>query len=244
MGAGYISTFIGVLLGFVIPSVTVGQNKSGDLEKVIRNYSGDSPISYDLQYSKYYDKVEGEPVEVLLGKVVQYQGQRYHKLGELEVIDVPEYTLVADHEQGKIMFSPVIKVPGPNGENIRRNKQPAMEDILKFCNIDTVIKINSSTALFKLTATVEGGGKLNLYYNPSTFLIKELQIFYEQEEKRLVNAKEVISRPVLVVKYSNYNMKDLPADTFSYTRFLVKEGKKVTLKSGYAKYRYFGPDTY
>lgn len=233
-----------LLLILLVPITGIGQNKTDDLEKVIAKYSGTKPVSFDLHYSKYYDKVEGDPVEVMQGKVIQVEGKRYHKLGNMEVIDVPEFTLMADHDNDKIMFTPVIKVPGPNGENIRHNKQAGMEDVLKFCSIDTVVKINNTTVLYKLRAKVAGGGKLNLYFNPSTYYIKELQIFYEQEEKRMVEGKEVAAHPVLVVKYSNHSNKELPADTFSYTRFLDKKGEKLTLKSAYGQYNYFGPETY
>lgn len=212
------------------------QNPDEDLRKMMEKYLSFQDLSYDISYQRYEREIAGQPLETMQGKIRMAGEKRHQRIGQTEIIQTQDYSILADHKEKRVVFSPLVRIPDQDGKEVPLPSVDMLK-MLDLCEIESHVK-EGKLEVYTLLSPYLPSGKLRLFYDPKTLLIREMQLFYGKEPYEKVD-----SEPVLVMQLTNYAINTgLPASVFSSDQFLVKQNGKLSLRPKYKGYTYYGPD--
>jgi hypothetical protein len=228
--------FFTVLLVLLVPYVLPAQVARDDIRKINEALNLEK-VSMDLTYLVYENAKSTEPIQKESGKVIKNGKFLYQKVGDIEVVQHPEYVLMADHGIKRITF---LRPENEIGNPFKGFDTTALAlcEKVTFCKGD---KFSSYTLVFP-------GGEytsVRITYENKTFLPSKFEFYYRNPLHPEIEASRESDRPKLEIVYNKIT-RNISSDTslFSYDRFLKKEKAKYTRLDIYKDYEFINQFDY
>ena len=210
-----------------------------DLKKDAANmnlfYAKHAKISSKIEYTMYEDYTTNVVYQKELGYMQKSGKNTYMKSGEVETISTDEYTLVVDNENKSVSLLPKKTGFMPSNGSIASS----IDSIKKFCINYTFNKesnkMNSYT--FIMQKYYQSYSKIKVFFNSTSFFSEKVILYCSEEDisKEGVHAQMAKARVEINYVETNLNPK-FPESDCSYERYLIKSGKKYTLRPEYKNY--------
>lgn len=218
-----------LLVGFCILNLLgVAQDFNADLAKVNAKYKALNQVSYSITLTSYMDSITGESIDVNKVKIVRDGDASYQKIGDFEILKTPEYSVSVNHLGKTISYS-------ESYNSFDQSELDALNTtkILETCKVETFKKVTKKSYMYMLYNEKSlGYNRAKLYFNPQTYLIQRIEIYYKYEVEHEFSEDNVIKgKPVMVMEFDNYAIGDLSSSYLLLkNRYIVaKEGEYVAV---------------
>jgi outer membrane lipoprotein-sorting protein len=212
-----------------------GQSITEEFEKMRVAYSKNTNYSCNIKYAYYEGHTATAPQMVVKGEYKRDGMKSYSSMGGSEVISNHDYVLVVNHTEKEITY-----LPKASYGTMNKGLDTSMDSLLSVYKKVSRTKIDANREAYDLEMP-EGGiySKIRIVFNKTVNMAEKLSIYYNipaTDTKEIVPASKL---PRLDITYTDYVFQvTYPADTFTYDKFLVKQGmKKYACTSAYKYYR-------
>jgi hypothetical protein len=211
------------------------QNLKKDAENMNVFYEKHKKISSKIEYTMYENYTTNEIYQKELGYMEKSGKNTYMKLGEVETINTDDYTLVVDNENKSVSLLPKKTGFMPSNGSITAS----IDSIKKFCSSYAFNKesnkLNSYT--FIMQKYYPSYSKIKVFFNSSTFFSEKVILYCSEEDISKEGSHAKMAKARLEVNYIETNLNPkFTESNCSYERYLIKSGKKYTLKPEYKNY--------
>lgn len=225
------NTFIILFLLFCCFSAT-GQlhYDRSDFENINQAYAKLTTLQTQVDYV-YYSSHSTKTVGQTLQAVLSIKGADYHyQLGEVETLYTSNLTIIADHEEKKIML---------DGGHIRAR------DVLFGANLDTLLTVchrikasypGGRVKKYELYAHLAETERIDIYFDTTTFLMQKVVLFYKEPLK--VEYGGTGDKPRLELVYRRQDTQPTFAkNLFDPGRFVKKSGHRFLASGTFRTYQ-------
>ena len=218
-----ILTYI-LLFGFcTLNLVGVAQNFHADLAKINAKYEKVKSVSYSITLSSYMDSISGEAVDVNKIKIIQDGETSYQKIGDFEILKTPKYSISVNHLGKTISYSESYNSFDPSEMDAVNTTK-----VLENSKVETFKKISGKSYMYMLSNEKSiAYNRAKLFFDPQTFLIQRLEIYYRLEVEHEFSEDHIIKgKPIMIMDFENYAIGDLS------TSYLLLKNRYIILKEG------------
>jgi len=223
--------FVVFIICSVFASATIAQELLKDLSKIRQKYfEPDGEVKFNLRMLFYDVKNLKQVEDSSFGTFRMSNNSTYADFENMISISNDSIVFVLDRAGKQIFLS----------RNTKGKKQfafsPAIIDSLaKALNLKISSLIPSSKELkkYRLRVPESEADSVDIEYNPSSFLVKSLTVYYRQS----LDPDEDV-KPVVKILYENQVWSSkLNSSSFDIGKYVVINNKTATLKEQYSSYR-------
>jgi hypothetical protein len=222
---------IAILLSFCYSSILAQLNYDrADFENINKVYAQLNTLQTEVDYvyySSHSSKVAGETLKAVLS----INGADFHyKLGDVETLYTSNLTIIADHEEKKIMLD--------RGHN-------QVRDVLFGANLDTLLTVchriktsfpSAGIKKYELYANLAETERIDIYFDSTTFLMQKVVLFYNEPLRMEYGGTGDKPRLELVYRRQDRQPKFAPK-LFDIDRFVQKTNKGYQSSPTFRNYK-------
>jgi hypothetical protein len=219
----------GLFLG--IPSGTIKKAKE-DFAAINKVFTAEK-LSVEMVYNFYEQHNEQMPIETKKGVFYKKGTSDYSKLMETETLHTPDLTITNQIED-KIM---VVSDPVSSLSKL----VVSQDTILSLCKEIGLTDLPDNSRRYELKfaeGSVIEFKKLELIFEPSTYRLRKVTLFFWEQDKIKENGEREKINPKVEIIYKNYNKVNVDAmNVFSASNYVSKTAPNKYKASGkYASY--------
>ncbi len=145
------------------------------MEKLSKANAQKQNIAYDLTYNLYADESEQKLISTLKGMLIQYKGEKYSQMGEIESLKTQKYFISIDREDKILMLS------DNNGKETEVFNLDQLKKYLLLCKQYKIIKLNNKQSQLRMELKAGDISKMDIFYHSTNFLVEKICMVYNTE---------------------------------------------------------------
>ncbi len=236
MNSFFINNRLSIFLALLLSSVSVfSQDAKKDLAAITEVYLGDNAVWIDLEYSKYVNKVKGNPLEEFSGVACYLKNSSYQMADSVESIITNNYSIVVDHKYKTILKSKLNVIEAQ--EIKKRSSSLDFSAFLESFKVLDYKKINRDSALYIFQSKLGEPQEITMIFNPRNYKIHEVQMKFLSKQDVSSDKTTYFGYPIVRVVYRTHKKVKKKKEFFTDKRFLIKKGDKEIATKKYSSYK-------
>ena len=213
-------------------SLLQAQEIKEDLRRIHEAYQQIKSYSVDIEQRVYPTFEAQQSIHLVTGKIRIAPDRYYSSIDGVELLQNDDYAIQVNHDNKTIIV---------------QASMPLMEPQLGIPNLDSLLSLCSNVQFKKLSAKAfqydlffeeMEYARMRLVFNPKSWHIDQLVLYYAGEDKWGGSETETQARVEIQFRNGRFN-PDIPPATFYSQRFFKAKSGDFTLQPAYASFRLY-----